>query len=223
MLDRYTVIQDPSSAKGTNTDWTPQYNAQPTMVLPVQLSTTEVKYFNWGIMAKWANKKAMSPKLFNVPFNGIFTKASSKKAIMQRRCIILTDGFFLWKKIGKKKMTPYYFYLDSKELFGFAGIWEPSEDIDGKEASSFLVVTGHNKQLSSYHEDSPVVLERGEWDEWLDSNLSEEKLDHRYHESGNKTFNAHPVSPKNFELNANTPALVEVAMPSDQHGNYTLF
>lgn len=223
MVNRYSITGSPYQYAKEDVSWEAQYNACPTQKLPVLVKENQVEFMNWGLMVKMTNNKSTSSKLFNTPVNQVFTKASTKTAMKSRRCIILADGIFLWKQIGKKKQTPYYFYQDNQQLFGMAGYWESSEDLEGHEFQCFMLITGSHPQLSDIQDDSPLFLQPSEFKNWLDPNADQDQLNAILDKGGATRFASHAVSPaiQNDELNH--AGLISPTTPSDQHGNYTLF
>ena len=62
---------------------------------------------------------------------------SFKLLVDRRRCIIPADGFYEWRKEGKRKV-PMWVQLRSREPFGLAGLWDVWRKPDGKRVESFL-------------------------------------------------------------------------------------
>lgn len=223
MVNRYSITGSPYEISGENLPWDPQYNACPTQTLPVLTKENEVSLLNWGLMVKMSTIKATSAKLFNTSLDHVFTKASTKTAMKQRRCIILADGIFLWKQIGKKKQTPYYFYQDNQQMFGMAGYWESSEDLEGNEFKCFMLITGTHQQLAATQDDAPVFLKSADFKTWLDTSTEQEELEKILSKSSSIQFSSHTVSPEIQNEEKNHADLIRPTTPSDQHGNYTLF
>src|SRR5262245_2760529 len=103
-----------------------RYNAAPTQLLPVITSTAPqgLSHFYWGTSPEWSKNKTLSEKIINLRNESLDEKPALKRAMMRTRCIVPADGFYAWKKVGKKTSIPYRFTLASQELFSFAGIWE---------------------------------------------------------------------------------------------------
>ena len=223
MINRYSVTGSPYQFTAENISWDPLYNACPTQSLPILIKENEVSLFNWGLMVKMSSNKITSSKLFNTSLNHVFSKASTKNAMKQRRCVILADGIFLWKQIGKKKQTPYYFYRFNQQMFGMAGYWESSEDLEGNEFKCFMMITGSHQQLSSTQEDAPIFLESSDFKAWLDPTMEQGDLEKLLSKSSSLKFSSHSVSPEIQYEEKNHANLIKPSTPSDQHGNYTLF
>jgi putative SOS response-associated peptidase YedK len=81
------------------------------------------------------------------------------------------DGFYEWAKEGKKKF-PYCFAMSDDSVFAFAGIWDRWRDPEKKliETCS-IITTSANSLVADIHDRMPVILERGNYDVWLDPHL----------------------------------------------------
>jgi putative SOS response-associated peptidase YedK len=98
-------------------------------------------------------------------------KPSFKDAFKKRRCLIVADGFYEWKREGKSKM-PLYFYLKSARPFGFAGLYETWISPDKKEINTCVIITtAANELIAPVHDRMPVILSREQERVWLDSNM----------------------------------------------------
>jgi len=226
VIDRYTISPNADElalilGREVPNDYTPQYNAAPSKLLPVVTSQEKDKlnFFHWGLMTSWSNNKAMSSKFFNLNVESIFTKISYKKKLKSNRCIIPMDGFYLWKMVAKKKMVPYYFAFSDKRVFYVAGIWEETD-----EQNAFtIILKNSNDQISSYQDDMPLILDPANTTKWLSSE-SDIELEAILHEDMNpENFIYHTVSPRIRDIEFNDVSLTKAAPASDQHGNYTLF
>ena len=136
----------------------------------------------------------------------------------------MADGFFLWKQIGKKQNTPYHFYLTNHSPFGIAALWEDYEDMDGKNTQSFIMLTTESsKEVAPYQEDMPLLLDRESMKKWLQTDLEMTDINEILNQKPSGSLKFHAVSPMINNLENNSPELIKTAVPSDQHGNYTLF
>ena len=160
----------------------------------------------------------MSPKLHNVSAQGITQKASTKTAIKTKRCVALADGYYVWRPLGKKKMTPYYHFMDQRSLFGIAGIWESSEDLDGNPFECFLCLVESIEGIEQI-----IIIHPDDFEAWLDPTLSVEEIEKLIAKSKKQRVDSHPVSPAISNPKLNTPQLIQPSLQTDQHGNYTLF
>lgn len=231
MVDRYSLSTESDALKEAfgirkMGEYVPTYNAGPTQELPVLLSGQQetIQMMTWGLISKWSNNKAISPKLFNLPVNQAFEKSMYKKGLNENRCAILADGFYLWKQIGKSKRVPYYFYADDRKPFTIAGLWESYEDMDGNLSNTFIMLTiSANPQVAPYQEDMPLILSDLLLENWLDElhDMADDPSPFLNQPTAKLKF--HSVSPLIANLNQDHEGLIKATLPSDQHGNYTLF
>lgn len=107
-------------------DITPRFNIAPNQeVLTVfEAEGKRIgKMMKWGLVPSWANDPKIGWKMINARAETVDEKASFRRALKRRRCLILADGFYEWKKEGTKKI-PYRFTLQNGEPFAFAGAWK---------------------------------------------------------------------------------------------------
>ncbi len=98
-------------------------------------------------------------------------KPSFREAFKSRRCIIPASGFYEWQKKGTGAKQPFYFYLNGKEVFGFAGLYEEWLDKQTGELleTCTIITTEANDVLKPVHDRMPVILKAENYDEWVDA------------------------------------------------------
>ena len=62
-------------------------------------------------------------RMINARAESLTEKAAFKHLVGTRRCIIPADGFYEWRKEGRRKL-PMCVHLKSRKPFGLAGLWE---------------------------------------------------------------------------------------------------
>ena len=62
--------------------------------------------------------------MINARAETLAEKSAFKDLLGKRRCLVLADGFYEWRKEGKGKV-PMRFKLKSGEPFAFAGLGTP--------------------------------------------------------------------------------------------------
>jgi putative SOS response-associated peptidase YedK len=93
---------------------------------------------------------------------------SFKLLVDRRRCIIPADGFYEWRKEGRRKV-PMWVYLKSREPFGLAGLWDVWRKPDGSAVESFTIITTETNELvRPIHNRMPVILRPEDEEPWLD-------------------------------------------------------
>jgi SOS response associated peptidase (SRAP) len=94
---------------------------------------------------------------------------SFKLLVDRRRCIIPADGFYEWRKEGRRKI-PMWVHLRSREPFGLAGLWDVWRKPDGKRVESFTIITTEpNELIQPIHNRMPVILRPEDEEQWLDA------------------------------------------------------
>jgi putative SOS response-associated peptidase YedK len=145
------------------------------------------------------------------------------KSLKKYRCVIPADGFYAWKKVGKKIMIPWRFVLPSKELFSMAGIWEEYEE-DGDAFHTFTIITTLAKGLSATVSDrQPLVLSKEDEAIWLKNDTGESELLALLKRANGIDFDGFTVSPQLNSIQFDRPSLLLPVPAADQFGNLTLF
>jgi len=207
-------------------DFKPRYNIAPTQLVPVITSDSPkgFSFFYWGITPDFGQNKPVAQKLINARAESVNEKISFKGSFQRRRCLIPADGFFEWKKLGKKTKIPYRFTLREEEIFSFAGIWEEYETVSGESQHTFLILTTTpNELVEEVHDRMPVILKRDQEKKWLDKYTSEEDLSRMLTTYPSELMQSYTVSPLVNSVLNDSPSILRRTSPMDQFGNYTLF
>lgn len=207
-------------------DFKPRFNIAPTQLVPVITSDSPkgFSFFYWGITPDFGQNKPVAQKLINARAETINEKISFKGSFQRRRCLIPADGFFEWKKLGKKTKIPYRFTLREEEIFSFAGIWEEYETVSGESQHTFLILTTTpNELVEEVHDRMPVILRRDQEKKWLDKYSSEDELIKMLKPLPAELMQSYTVSPLVNSVMNDSPSILRRTSPMDQFGNYTLF
>ena len=126
--------------------------------------------FHWGLVPFWAKDTAIGNRMINARAETVAEKPSFKNAFKKRRCLILSDGFYEWKKFDGKKQ-PVFLTLPDEKPFAFAGLWEEWND-KGKRDESYLSCTIITMPASDsvlpVHHRMPAIINPEKYDNWLD-------------------------------------------------------
>jgi putative SOS response-associated peptidase YedK len=154
----------------------PRYNIAPTQEVLVLLDdgTRQIEALRWGLIPSWAKDPKIGHKLINARAETLFERPSFRSAGKERRCLILADGFYEWRKTKAGK-TPMYIRLRSKRPFGFAGLWESWTSPEGQVVKTCAIVTtAANEGLKPIHDRMPVIVPKDLESIWLDSRVRSE-------------------------------------------------
>ncbi|CAN5227803.1 SOS response-associated peptidase [soil metagenome] len=201
-----------------------QFNAAPSHLLPVitQDSPQGISFFYWGTSPAWANKKPLGEKIINTRVELLAEKSVLRKKLIEKRCILPADGFYQWKKAGKKTSIPYRFTLKDKDLFSIAGLWEEYDDEAGNMFHTFTMITAESNQfVLPVAERMPVILNPASEKLWLAS--WDEKELHNILAEPSPVLEFYSVSPLVNNPEKNDRLVIIPAPPADQFGNLTLF
>lgn len=125
--------------------------------------------FRWGLIPSWSKDPSIAGKLINARAETVERKPSFKDAFGKRRCLIVADGFYEWKREGHGK-TPFYYDLKSGRPFGFAGLYETWISPDKKKINTCTIITtAANELIAPVHDRMPVILTDDQGRVWLDS------------------------------------------------------
>jgi len=153
----------------------PRFNIAPEQMSPTipvivrQRGGNECRLMHWGLIPNWAADPSIGNRMINARAETLTELPSFKHLVDRRRCIIPADGFYEWRKEGKRKV-PMWVYLKSKEPFGLAGLWDMWRKTDGGKVESFTIITTEpNDLIESIHNRMPVILRPEDEEDWLDS------------------------------------------------------
>ena len=156
-------------------DWEKRYNIAPSQDVPTVLfpESRDVVWMKWGLVPFWAKDPSIGYKMINARAETVAEKPSYRSSFKNKRCLILADGFYEWRKDGKLSI-PYYFQLEGGEPFAFAGLWD---DWENKGVSSLpgvpglttctLITTAANVDVQPVHPRMPVILRKETMWDWL--------------------------------------------------------
>ncbi|MED4284779.1 SOS response-associated peptidase [Priestia megaterium] len=126
----------------------------------------------WGLVPYWADDIKIGYKMINARGESVDEKASFKKSFKSKRCLILADGFYEWKKEGKNKQ-PFRFVMKDERPFAFAGLWEQWNKGEEPLYTCTIITTKPNEVTKEVHDRMPVILEEDVYDLWLNPQMDD--------------------------------------------------
>ena len=191
MCGRYSVAVSPEElsevfeAPLSGSVVAPRWNVAPTQDAPVVIVDAEgarsLRSLRWGIVPHGSgNPKDRSfraaPLRINARSESVASNGAFREAFARRRCLVPADGFYEWKKVGRRKQ-PYWIHRGCGGLLGLAGIWERWREPAGETLGSFTILTtAPNAVVAPLHSRMPVVLPPEAWADWLDPATSAERI-----------------------------------------------
>jgi putative SOS response-associated peptidase YedK len=156
----------------------PRYNIAPGQDVLCVLRDVEnhIELLRWGLIPSWAKDPAIGNRLINARAETVAEKPSFLGAFAKHRCLVVADGFYEWRKVGKSKV-PAYIFLKSRKPFGFAGLYENWRAPDGKEIRTCTIITiNSNDLMRPIHDRMPVILPKDVEDHWIDPREGDRNL-----------------------------------------------
>lgn len=155
-------------------DYEESFNIAPSqMVLSVINDGTKNRlgYLKWGLIPAWAKDPKIGFKMINARAETAHEKPSFREAFKKRRCLIVADSFYEWKREEGRKI-PMRIKMKNDQLFAMAGLWESWKDENGKLVHTCTILTTEaNGLMSSIHERMPVILKKEDEQSWLNPNV----------------------------------------------------
>ena len=164
------IIEDRFDVKVDLGQYTPRFNCAPSQDLALisNANPNELSYYKWGLIPFWAKDKSIGNKMINAKAETITEKASFKNPFKRKRCLVLSDGFYEWKKINPKEKIAYRIQMEDGSLFALAGIWDTWKNEEGLLINSFAIITTTpNELIENIHTRMPVILGKNDEKPWL--------------------------------------------------------
>jgi putative SOS response-associated peptidase YedK len=205
MCGRFTLTTDQKKLAESFAEFeapaelSPRYNIAPSQPVAVVANNSQnkIEFFQWGLVPSWAKDPGIGNRLINARSETLAEKPSFKNAYKRRRCLVLADGFYEWRKdpAGKTK-TPMYIQLTSGQPFAFAGLWESWHGADGSNIlSCTIITTAPNEFMAEIHNRMPVILPPNTCAQWLDpAERAPDQLNDLLKPYPADLMKAHPVS-----------------------------
>ena len=93
----------------SSTEVEPRYNIAPTQFIAAvrrdEQDTPELAMLRWGLVPFWAKDPSIGNRMINARAETVAEKPSFRNAYKKRRCLVLADGFYEWRKESDLK-TP---------------------------------------------------------------------------------------------------------------------
>ena len=158
----------------------PRYNIAPTQPIPIvrDQETRAVELYQWGLVPFWSKDITIGARLINARSETAAEKPAFRAAFKYRRCLILADGFYEWKKEAQGGVkTPYLFKLRDDGPFTFAGLYEHWQSPEGGELHTCTILTCEpNELVGQVHNRMPVMLDAKDRWQWLDPEMEKKNL-----------------------------------------------
>ena len=141
-------------------------------VLEDEPAVRSLRLMRWGLVPFWAKDPSVGNRMINTRAETATEKPAFKRALAKRRCLVPADGWFEWRRDGKKKEP---FFMTGPDL-AFAGIWEswrPKDSDDDPLITFSIITTDSIGRLTDIHDRMPLLMTKQRWSSWLDPDRSD--------------------------------------------------
>jgi putative SOS response-associated peptidase YedK len=195
ILDRFDI-----QAFLDEENYAPSYNIAPSQSVLAIINdgkANRMGFLKWGLIPPWAKDMSIGYKMINARAETIAEKPSFRHAFQKKRCLIIADSFYEWKRHKDKTKTPMRIKLKGEDLFAMAGLWEQWKSPEGKSVFSCSVITTTpNELMTEIHDRMPVILRPEDEPTWLNpANKDPKLLSHLLVPLDHKRMEAYEVSP----------------------------
>jgi putative SOS response-associated peptidase YedK len=185
MCGRYAITLPPEAVRSyfaylDTPNFPPRFNIAPTQPIPVVIadpfSAGAIRRFRlmrWGFLPGFVKDLKQFPLIINARAETMAGKVSYRAALKRRRCLVIADGFYQWRKDAPSgrgaRERPYLVRRVGGEPMGFAGLYETWCDPTGGEIDTACFITIPANSLSALVNDRmPAILEPSAFTAWLD-------------------------------------------------------
>lgn len=177
MCGRKTLIKDKENIIRTfqvdwwegEPTWEPHYNISPLMQVPVLFFDGQriVRLMTWGLIPHWAKDEKIASKLINARAETLLQKLSFAGLVEKNRCIVITDGYYEWKKEGESSI-PFYIKSKDDSFLPMAGLYDLWKKPKGNIVYTYTVITvDSNPQIGEIHHRMPAILKIENIEPWI--------------------------------------------------------
>lgn len=136
----------------------------------------------WGLIPSWAKERRVGARMINARRETLDSKPAFARAAATKRCLVLADGYYEWKRTTNNShttKTPYFISPSDGSPLAFAGLyswWRDPErddqDPDRWVLSTTIVTTGARDGLEQIHDREPLMLTADLIGPWLDPDIT---------------------------------------------------
>ena len=153
-------------------NYSPSYNISPGQKSPVVIMEGQrtAKLMKWGLAPSWSEDESIGYKMINARSETLTEKPAYQGLISKHRCVVIADGYYEWKRVGKRKI-PHYIYSPNRGLLPLAGLWSSRTGPGGDTENTYTVITTEARTtVRTVHHRMPVILDKDSFPLWLDVN-----------------------------------------------------
>lgn len=142
----------------------------PVLVVRAFPGMREMSTMRWGFIPAWADNPASVPMLHNARAETVAEKPMFRLSFRRRRCLVPASGYYEWHSdAATRRKHPFYLSLHDGSPISFAGLWDAATLPNGQVIETCAIITTKSNALvEPIHNRMPVMLDRQNWEQWLD-------------------------------------------------------
>ncbi|ARI78379.1 SOS response-associated peptidase [Halobacillus mangrovi] len=151
-------------------NYEPRYNIAPGQKVLAVIHDGEKKragYMYWGLVPSWAKDPKIGYKMINARSETAHEKPSFKNLMSKKRCLIVADSFYEWRKTDSGKQ-PLRISLENRRLFAFAGLWDQWKKDEEERFTCTILTQEANTFMEEIHHRMPVILPKSQQEHWIE-------------------------------------------------------
>jgi putative SOS response-associated peptidase YedK len=176
MCGRYTIVagedavRDAFDLREIPFPWRPRYNVAPTQLAPVVALGDRgpaLAQLRWGLVPSWAEDPSVGNRMINARAETAAHKPAFRAAFKRRRCLVVADGFYEWRRTPDGKEPTRITRRDGAPM-AFAGLWERWAPEGKAPLDSFTILTtAASPFIRPIHDRMPAIVPPGLRERWL--------------------------------------------------------
>ena len=136
----------------------------------------ELAVMRWGLVPFYVRDPRDAKPLINARVETVATSRAFRDSYKKRRCLVVADGFYEWRRDGKKKL-PHVIQRRDGKPFGFAAVWDRWKDADRRVESCAILTRAPSADVAAVHDRMPVALDKADHAIWLDPSAGDAALE----------------------------------------------
>jgi putative SOS response-associated peptidase YedK len=157
----------------------PRYNIAPTQTVSIIRMIGREKrhaFVRWGLIPRWWPKDKRPKVQINGRGETLFDKPYFRDSARHRRCLVLADGYYEWRRDeNDKPLQAFFVERQDRKPFVMAGIWDVWHSPAGDRIESVAIVTTPaSADLAGIHDRMPLILAPDDFLSWLDAETVDE-------------------------------------------------
>lgn len=157
------------------------YNGFQHPLTPIITNTDmgHIQLFHWGLIPSWAKDNTIRKNTLNARSETVTEKPAFRTSV-NKRCLVLADGFYEWQWLDPKGKTKqkYMLTLPDNAAFAYAGLWsEWTDRLTGEVIGTYTIMTTEaNPLMAEIHNTKkrmPIILTPEHEKLWLQGDTLE--------------------------------------------------